>query len=126
MKTVKVKIAVVVNCAGEWTSGGWSNGKDEDRKEAALCATDGFSLSTEDGRDTLHWIEAEVPIPASPEESVIHGTSYLAENSGCQLCMDGYILTEQGTHEFYSDGGKSCTVYPCGNKIPAAEGRELE
>lgn len=67
MNTVRVRIAVVVNADGKWSASGWS-GADDDVKRG--CAFENMS-DKEENHDTLHWIEADVPVPQIAEAKVI-------------------------------------------------------
>jgi len=63
MKTVKIRICVVVDEQGKWNAFGYSAGglskeSDDKSKEIAL---DGFEDSK--GVEMVYWVEAEVPIP---------------------------------------------------------------
>jgi hypothetical protein len=57
VKTVRVRICVVVDEAGRFTSAGWSEGSDASVKDVAL---DSFEPN---GRERITWVEADVPLP---------------------------------------------------------------
>lgn len=63
MKTVKVRIAVAVDPEGNWSSAGWSNGRDGDKMGIA-CETVGTG-------EARYWLEAELAIPDS---SIVQAT----------------------------------------------------
>ena len=64
MKTVKVRIAVVVTPDGTWSSCGWDGGEDAE-KFAIAC--DGLDCSMDNymerGAESRFWLEAELPVP---------------------------------------------------------------
>ena len=61
-RTVRVRIAVVMNADGEWGCAASYNGDDNGAWSVA-----GENLSTDPGEvmEALHFIEADVPVPAS-------------------------------------------------------------
>jgi hypothetical protein len=59
MRTVKVRIAVAVNKAGEWCANGWFNWKDESAQSAAVEGLDSALP------EVVHFVEAEIPLPES-------------------------------------------------------------
>lgn len=56
-KTVKVKIAVVIDDEGNWTANGWNDGE----KECMGICLDIIDII--DGDVQRFWVEAELPIP---------------------------------------------------------------
>lgn len=69
-KTVRVRVAVVVDEAGDWSSAGWrmATGKktethDDDMQGAALDGVRGKHVG-------FHWIEADIPIPETTTQVV--------------------------------------------------------
>ncbi len=58
MKTVKVRIALMINADGKWSASGWAGAPDEHMRDTVNDCID-----QEPNHDTLHWIEAEVPVP---------------------------------------------------------------
>lgn len=71
-KTVRVRIAVVIDAAGKWGSAGWIReaGAQVNDLDCEMCATDGLAAAK---RHHLVWVEADVPLP--PEPPVIEGQS---------------------------------------------------
>ena len=67
MKTVRVRICVVVDEAGQWTCAGWFNGDERGIKDTAL---DCFEPK---GRERITWVEADVPLPEA--EATVNGTA---------------------------------------------------
>lgn len=63
MKTVRVRIAVVVTDEGAWSCAGWSGpqGEREPDKDIADCARDSTMMEVDSCN--LHWVEADVPMP---------------------------------------------------------------
>ena len=60
-KTVKVRIAVVVNEEGAYNAAGWLHGRD---RHLVAAANEEMITSK---RTTIHFITAEVPLPQSQE-----------------------------------------------------------
>ena len=61
-KTVRVRIAVAVGDDGVWNSCGWG-GPNDTQKDVELI---GIALEPmESGIVNVHWVEADVPVPAS-------------------------------------------------------------
>jgi hypothetical protein len=67
--TVRVRIAVIINADGIWSAGGYSKSDDKDKRESADFGMEGHEAN----HDTLHWIEADVPIPLRAEPQTIEG-----------------------------------------------------
>lgn len=57
-KTVRVRIAVAVNEHGHWNASGYFKWNKGEARETALEGLD------EPGAETIHYVEADVPIPA--------------------------------------------------------------
>lgn len=60
METRRVRIAVAMNCAGEWYAVGWENGDPEDMSEQAMEANS-YGEAADAGE--VVWVEADVPLP---------------------------------------------------------------
>lgn len=58
LKTVKVRIAVVVDAKGNWNASGWKNEHGEGEGEAMNICVDGV-----DDGGRRFWVETELPIP---------------------------------------------------------------
>jgi hypothetical protein len=61
VKYKRVRIAVAIGQTGEWCSYGWSN---SDQKSLRNMVVDNFYDDLKDGPPQVHFIEADVPIPA--------------------------------------------------------------
>jgi hypothetical protein len=64
MKTVRVRIALVVNSEGEWAANGWESMEEFDESELDLG---------DEHAQALYWIEAEIPVPAPWEPTTLKG-----------------------------------------------------
>jgi hypothetical protein len=60
MKTIKVRIACVINERGKWSASGWKT-KDQAMMDVAVDMLD------EGGNESRFWITAELPIPEVSE-----------------------------------------------------------
>ena len=67
MKTVRVRIAVVVGEGGGWNASGWHSARDEDKMG---CAFEGLD---EGGQAHAYWLEADLQVPdvATVEAAVV-------------------------------------------------------
>ncbi len=72
MKTVRVRIAVLINADGQWGAGGGNVGGPMDDDNAATHAGYHFE-DVPENHDTLHWIEADVPVPEKAPAQTIEG-----------------------------------------------------
>lgn len=70
MKTVKVRIAVAVDAAGDWSACGWQvhTPGAREKQEADMLSMAAEPLASGEAR---YWIEAEVPVP---EVQTVPGT----------------------------------------------------
>lgn len=71
MKTKRVRIAVAVTASGAWNSVGWSSSKSGAPTEIADSEKRSYAVEPLDEDATVHWVEADIPIP---EETTIEGT----------------------------------------------------
>lgn len=69
MNTIKIRIAVAINEAGEWYGYGFKDCK------SWAEATDSFDVL--DGHEHRYWVEAVIPLP-KPEPDVVMGESFKA------------------------------------------------
>lgn len=69
-KTIRVRIAVIINADGVWSAFGFKNSSDESMRENANISLEGH----EENHDTVHWIEADIPVPVIPAPQTIEGT----------------------------------------------------
>lgn len=60
MKTVRVRIAVVINNLGDWAATGWYKGKDKEVESTAIG-----SLNAGGVNEIMYWVECDVPVPES-------------------------------------------------------------
>lgn len=65
-ETVRVRIAVAVNSAGEWAAGGYTEQTEagltvSNREFAEDCAIE----TLDSAGHSIHWIEANIPLPTS-------------------------------------------------------------
>ena len=71
-KTVRVRIAVVVNQDGEWDAAGWDGPHAESyTDEPEGVASQSFDL---DDTTVLHWVEVDVPVPVVPVGETLEGS----------------------------------------------------
>lgn len=66
MKTVRVRIAVVVDADGKWSAAGWSNEDGTTPKDLVLMDA-ALDTSTIDEAVNHVFVEADVPIPEVPD-----------------------------------------------------------
>ena len=66
MKTVKVRIALLINSDGHWAANGWTDMEN--------WYDSGIDNCDDDCATARHWIEAEVPVPAA-DAGVIQGNA---------------------------------------------------
>jgi hypothetical protein len=64
MKTIKVRIALVINSEGEWSASGWDGMEDFDEAELDLGG---------DHAEARYWIECEIPVPAAWNHVTVKG-----------------------------------------------------
>ena len=62
-KTIRVRIAVAVNANGEWHA--MTHGNCDPKEAAALCKVSVRRLDHNYSDTVVHWIEADIPLPAS-------------------------------------------------------------
>lgn len=67
MKTARVRIAIIIDSAGNFSVAGWKTAKDEDM---VANANDFFEGSN--GVEAVRFIEADVPLP-DPESLTVEG-----------------------------------------------------
>jgi hypothetical protein len=67
MKTVKVRIAVAVNSAGEWDSHGDSDERPEYGRDRMTDLAWHVNHGDPGAPVAFYWIEAELPLPAGPQ-----------------------------------------------------------
>ena len=54
-RTIKVRIAVSVDCKGEWSSSGWSSTSSEDFHS--------YTIDSLEPGENRYWLEAELEVP---------------------------------------------------------------
>jgi len=77
MKTVKVRIAVVVDAKGRWNAAGWFCGEGAAWDEGAILDAVYTGMEYPDGEslpEQLAWVTAEIPVPEAPV-LMIEGTT---------------------------------------------------
>ena len=68
MKKKTVRIALIMNADETWHACGWSGAEDD-----AVVESVEIGMDCPENCDTLHWIEAVVPVPVKVSGKVIKG-----------------------------------------------------
>lgn len=67
MKTVQVRIAVVVNEEGEWAASGWGHAEAGLGPEEGIVMDAALELLNQGPEERRFWLTAELPLPTTAE-----------------------------------------------------------